>query len=214
MPRPSHAGHLLDAAIRLFALHGVDGTSIRAVTRAARLNPAAVHYHFGSHDQLVRAVLERLLPPLLTRQLLALDRLVERAGSAPLPVEALLDAVLSPEFALRHAPLERDRHAGAALGRIRLSAGAGAAAAARLEAPLSARLQELLAQALPGVSPELLGRRLDWMRRLVAAELALGPSGGPAAERGRELVAVLAPALRARPAAALPDSAAPVVRLT
>lgn len=48
---------LLDAALRLFAEHGVDAVSIRAVNREAGLGPGAAHYHFGTKDALVDAVM-------------------------------------------------------------------------------------------------------------------------------------------------------------
>ena len=48
---------LLEAALRLFAEHGIEGVSIRAVNRAAGLGPASVHYHFGTKEALVDAVL-------------------------------------------------------------------------------------------------------------------------------------------------------------
>ena len=48
---------LLEAALRLFAEHGVDAVSIRAVNREAGLGPASVHYHFGTKDELLQAVL-------------------------------------------------------------------------------------------------------------------------------------------------------------
>lgn len=50
---------LVDAAAELFAAHGVDGVSIRSVNSQAGLAAAAVHYHFGSKDRLLDAVLER-----------------------------------------------------------------------------------------------------------------------------------------------------------
>jgi AcrR family transcriptional regulator len=55
---------LLDAAERLFAEFGIAGASMRAITRAAGVNLAAVHYHFGSKEGLVRAVFARRLEPL------------------------------------------------------------------------------------------------------------------------------------------------------
>ena len=42
---------------KLFAEQGVEGVSIRAVNREAGLGPASVHYHFGTKDALVDAVL-------------------------------------------------------------------------------------------------------------------------------------------------------------
>ena len=59
---------LLDAAERLFALHGVNGTSLRAVTREAGANVAAVHYHFGSKEELLREVFARRLGPVNRRR--------------------------------------------------------------------------------------------------------------------------------------------------
>lgn len=58
---------LLEAARRLFAQRGFDGTSIRAVTREARANLGAVTYHFGSKRELYAAVLEQGLRPLARR---------------------------------------------------------------------------------------------------------------------------------------------------
>ncbi|EME15378.1 TetR/AcrR family transcriptional regulator [Rhodococcus triatomae] len=59
--RPDTDGRarLTAAALALFADHGVDATSIRAVNRAAGLGPASVHYHFGTKDALVDEALGR-----------------------------------------------------------------------------------------------------------------------------------------------------------
>jgi AcrR family transcriptional regulator len=48
---------LIAAALKLFAEEGIDGVSIRAINREAGLGPASVHYHFGTKDALVEAVL-------------------------------------------------------------------------------------------------------------------------------------------------------------
>ena len=50
---------LVEAATTLFAAQGIDGASIRSINSAAGLGPAAVHYHFGTKDGLLQAVLER-----------------------------------------------------------------------------------------------------------------------------------------------------------
>ena len=49
---------LVRVAERLFAEHGVDGVSIRAVNAAADLGAASIHYHFGSKEKLVEAVID------------------------------------------------------------------------------------------------------------------------------------------------------------
>jgi AcrR family transcriptional regulator len=52
---------LVEAAERLFAGSGLEGVSLRGVAAAAGVNSAAVHYHFGSREALVEAVLLRRL---------------------------------------------------------------------------------------------------------------------------------------------------------
>ncbi|MDP2774389.1 MAG: helix-turn-helix domain-containing protein, partial [Nocardioides sp.] len=44
---------LLLAAERLFAQQGIAATSLRSIMAAAEANVAAVHYHFGSKDELL-----------------------------------------------------------------------------------------------------------------------------------------------------------------
>lgn len=47
-----------DAALRLFADRGIDGVTVRQIAEAAgQKNHAAVGYHFGSKEELVRAVI-------------------------------------------------------------------------------------------------------------------------------------------------------------
>ncbi len=55
---------ILDAAQYLFARKGFQGTSLRAITGKAGVNLAAVNYHFGTKEALLKAVLERRLIPL------------------------------------------------------------------------------------------------------------------------------------------------------
>lgn len=55
---------ILEAAEDLFARHGFTGTSLRQVTSAAKVNLAAVNYHFGSKDHLIEEVLRRRLDEL------------------------------------------------------------------------------------------------------------------------------------------------------
>ena len=59
MTRPSEVARerIIKAAERLFAEHGYDGTSIRAIVAKARVNQAAINYHFDGKDGLYREVL-------------------------------------------------------------------------------------------------------------------------------------------------------------
>jgi AcrR family transcriptional regulator len=49
---------ILDSARTLFAERGLEKTSVRAVAAAARVDPALVHHHFGTKDQLFLATLD------------------------------------------------------------------------------------------------------------------------------------------------------------
>jgi AcrR family transcriptional regulator len=83
---------LLDAAEELFARHGVEAVSLRAITAAAGLTTATIHYHFRSRDDLLRAILERRRAPLLDYTVF--DEL--ESGRRQLTVRALVHAVLEP----------------------------------------------------------------------------------------------------------------------
>ncbi|HEX4408593.1 MAG TPA: CerR family C-terminal domain-containing protein [Xanthobacteraceae bacterium] len=59
MTRPSEVTRerIMKAAERLFAERGYDGTSVRAIVAKARVNQAAINYHFEGKDGLYREVL-------------------------------------------------------------------------------------------------------------------------------------------------------------
>jgi AcrR family transcriptional regulator len=58
---------LIAAARKLFGQRGFDGTSVRAITKAAGANLGSVTYHFGSKRALYAAVLEEGLRPISAR---------------------------------------------------------------------------------------------------------------------------------------------------
>lgn len=87
---------LLDAAEAVFAGGDIASTSLRSIMRSANVNPAAVHYHYGSKDQLVAAVFQRLLEPIQQRRIELLEELENDSRSTE--VEALVDALIRPDF--------------------------------------------------------------------------------------------------------------------
>ena len=92
---------ILDAAERLLAEHGVAGTSVRAITDMAQVNVAAVNYHFGTKENLVKAVVARRFSVLEAARTAALDEIearAEREGRAPTARE-LVEALIAPVFA-------------------------------------------------------------------------------------------------------------------
>lgn len=95
---------ILDAAEALFAAKGIEGASLRAVTRTAGVNLAAVHYHFGSKEALLEAVIARRVGPINQSRLKRLEMLEGAAQGAALPLEELLRAFIEP--ALRSVTLQ------------------------------------------------------------------------------------------------------------
>ncbi|WP_024804023.1 TetR/AcrR family transcriptional regulator [Nocardia sp. BMG51109] len=91
---------LLTAAERLLLTERYDDVSVRAICAAAQANPAAVHYHFGSKDALVSALLEARLGPLWADRL---STLAQRRA----PVPELVDAVIAPFVELSADPVGR-----------------------------------------------------------------------------------------------------------
>lgn len=50
---------IIEAATKLFAEQGYDCTSTKDICQRAKVNIAAIHYHFGSKDELYRVILKR-----------------------------------------------------------------------------------------------------------------------------------------------------------
>jgi len=87
---------VLDMAERLFAERGIEAVSIRDITRAARVNLAAINYHFGTKQELVAEIFDRRLSPLCRKRLALLDEAERKAGGKPARLEAILDALFRP----------------------------------------------------------------------------------------------------------------------
>jgi AcrR family transcriptional regulator len=88
---------ILDAAESLFIANGFQATSLRRITAMARVNLAAVNYHFQSKEHLILAVMMRKLDPVNRGRLDLLDQLEARASAAkPVTLEQVLVAFLKP----------------------------------------------------------------------------------------------------------------------
>lgn len=107
---------LLEAAEELFATHGIDGASMRDITGAANTSLAAINYHFGNKEGLLRAIiLER--GQRLTEERIRLLKLVEQAsGSQPPRVDAVLRAFIEPVVHMK----ERHPHFPRLMGRVQM----------------------------------------------------------------------------------------------
>lgn len=94
---------LLDAAEQLFTKKGLASTSLREITSRAGVNLAAVNYHFGSKEALIRAVFERRIGPANRRRLVLLDACEAAAGPSPPRVEDLIRAFVEPVLHIQGA---------------------------------------------------------------------------------------------------------------
>ena len=86
MTRPSDVTRerIIKAAERLFAERGYDATSIRAIVAKARVNQAAINYHFDGKDGLYREVLRAAFGALTEQQLEHADEMKAMSREAAL----------------------------------------------------------------------------------------------------------------------------------
>jgi AcrR family transcriptional regulator len=170
MARTSARERLLDCAEQLFAEHGVEGVSLRTINANAGLSPAALHYHFGTKQKLLEALLGRRMSALMERREALFDALVE----APEPPGArqIMQALVQPLAEL----IARDGEAGLRYVRLlcRLQADGGFDrdfVRARYAGAI-AHVEPLLSAALPSLAPDQLriraGLAIDLMLRGLA----------------------------------------------
>ncbi len=90
---------LVRTAERLFAIHGIDGVSLRQIgAEAGMANNTVVQYHFGSKDRLVDAIL-------LSRvDQLARQRMLLQARVSDDDLRAVIEAHLLPVMELAEEP--------------------------------------------------------------------------------------------------------------
>jgi AcrR family transcriptional regulator len=155
---------ILGAAEELFARHGFAGASLRRVTAAAKVNLAAVNYHFGSKENLIEEVFRRRLDELNARRL---ERLAAIAGKDATTLEQVLEAFIGP--ALEQS---LDRRGGGAF--VRVLARAYAEQDERLRAFLSQNYGHVLKQfaaEFGRLLPHLPKEELYWRLDIVAGAL-------------------------------------------
>jgi AcrR family transcriptional regulator len=194
-------------AEQLFAEHGEEAISLRAIAREARASAAAVHYHFGGRDELLRVVVNRHLEPLNMRRLRFLDFALANHGPV-VPVEIILEAAVRPDLELL-AKLRRTRVTVARfLGRAwTLPGPAMAGCISQHFEPFARAFVAALRRSLPEVGKAELRDRLRLVMASVAMLLATAPEPdepGPLGtddvdEQVRRLVAFCAAGMAAPP---------------
>lgn len=94
--RKDTRSRILDVAEALFSEHGLERVSVRDITKKARVNLAAINYHFGTKEDLIAAVIERQVQPVNDARLAALEKLQASAGKRGPKLESILEAFIRP----------------------------------------------------------------------------------------------------------------------
>jgi AcrR family transcriptional regulator len=89
----------LDAAEKVFGAHGYEGTTIRAIARAARVNLGTFQHYWGSKRQLFRDLFQLRFEPVNRETLRRLKLIEQGAGKRPHAAE-VLRAIIEPTFLL------------------------------------------------------------------------------------------------------------------
>ena len=90
---------ILDAAERVFAEKGYQGTTVAQVCKAARANVAAVNYHFGSKEGLYAKVWRRAFEKSL--EVCPLDGGLPEGATAEERLRALISHIFAWCFSIR-----------------------------------------------------------------------------------------------------------------
>ncbi len=164
---------ILDMAEQLFAERGPARTSLRAITAAAEVNLASVHYYFGSKAGLIKAVFERRIKPMNAERLRRLEQLHQRHGEI-IPLESLIEAFIAPALGLSRDPKHGGEYFIRILGRTYTDP----------SSPLEAYLQELhkdvaerFRTAFQSALPQLDHDELYWRLHFLVGTLAYCMSG-------------------------------------
>ncbi|MBV7435459.1 TetR family transcriptional regulator [Cardiobacteriaceae bacterium TAE3-ERU3] len=106
MTNESQSAHtinrIFNSAEKLFVEHGFESTSLRTITNDAGVNLAAINYHFGGKDALIKTVFTRRFVPYLhecTREVEALKVLDQDYNA-----EDVVRVLLKPALNLANQP--------------------------------------------------------------------------------------------------------------
>ena len=172
---------LLNAAEKLFAAEGYNAISLRQIIAEADVNVAAVHYHFGSKEELVDQVVMRRAGPVNEERIARLDRIEAESGECPPNLERIFEAFLAPieAVAAKHPEFAR------MMGRLQLE-GILSGVIARTFQPMFARFIGLLRKAAPGLGDAEFRWRVHFAQGALSYAMCGGvsPLGGALEDEG------------------------------
>ena len=190
---------ILNTAERLFGEEGYKAVSLRHITAAAGVNLAAIHYHFGSKEELLDELVMRRAVPVNEERMEGLRRLKEAAGPNAIAIENLLEAFLVPAF---HAA-DQSPDWSKLMGRLHAE-GVMPAVARKHFGPTGGCFFAEMRRALPDMPEDEMAWRASFAIGAMAhalSALPLGPAWGAGSERpsdvARRMVAFLSGGFRA-----------------
>lgn len=159
---------LLSHAERMFAAQGVENVALTQIVAASsQKNRSALHYHFGSRGGVLSAVLDRRLVPINARRHELLTALPQDASPRAIvaaDIAALATVVVDEPWGADYLSI---------LAQVTFHPQLLGDGGVNDEALSGLRLaRRRLEAAAPHVPPELLGRRLIWLRDSVVFALA------------------------------------------
>ncbi len=162
---------LLEATEWLFIECGYEAMSLRQITARARANLAAVNYHFGSKEALVKELLSQRLDR-LNLERLDLLAACERHDPSGMDASAVLGMLFIPAFRLSHG-----NRSGPAFMRLlgRVYSDPSPFIRSYLQEhyrPISGRFFDAFSRALPGLPRQELGLRLHFGLKALSGMLA------------------------------------------
>jgi len=160
---------ILDTAERLFGEFGYSDTSLRHIISEAGVNLAAIHYHFGSKQDLLDQVIMRKAGPINENRLKFLDHFETEAAPQPAPVEKIIEAFLTPLLAI-----EKNPEFVKLMGRVHAE-GLMPEIASRNFQPMIARFISALHRALPDLPAKELAWRAHFALGAMAHAMTLRP---------------------------------------
>lgn len=188
---------ILDAAEELFGEQGYSATSMRNIISTAGVNLAAIHYHFGSKQDLLDHIIRRKLGPINEHRIQLLDQFEADAAPEFPHIEKILEAFLTPAILA-----EKNRSFIKFMGRIH-SEGLGQQAAMRNFQSMIDRFYSAFSRALPDMSRKELAWKVHFMLGAMAFTMIAQPAISPDAKSepmeivSRRLVTFLSAGFRA-----------------
>jgi AcrR family transcriptional regulator len=164
---------ILDAAERLFSENGYAATSLRHIISEAKVNLAAIHYHFGSKQDLLDQVILRKASSMNESRLKLLDQFEAEAAPESASVEKIVVAFILPAILIDNSP-----EFVKLMGRVHAE-GLMTEIARRNFQPIIVRFMSALQKSLPDLSAKELAWKAHFAIGAMAQALTASPETDP-----------------------------------